>query len=76
MKSASVKTVSVYMKKTHTFKYKPTWIFDTSDTTAEQIMTDYVSASPILKISNVPASKSTTMTLMLNKSEIAYVTIE
>ena len=75
MKNKTVKTITIVIKTSGLFIRRKVWIFDVSESLANEIMEKYENDSQILRIDNVP-SKSGTMTLMLNKANIENVTVE
>lgn len=75
MKNKTVKTITIVIKTSGLFIRRKVWIFDVSESLANEIMEKYENDSQILRIDNVP-SKSGTMTLMLNKVNIENVTVE
>ena len=76
MKNETVKTITIILKPdSGIFGKRHIWIFDTSDKTAEIIKAAYENESKIMSIDNVP-TKHGFMTLMINKNEIKYITIE
>lgn len=75
MKNKTVKTITIVIKTSGLFIRRKVWIFDVSESLANEIMEKYENDSQILRIDNVP-SKYGTMTLMLNKANIENVTVE
>ena len=71
-----MKTVSIYLiKRAQYIVGELYWIFDCSEKTATKILEDWKSDSKTLEIERVPC-KDGTMTLSINKTEIAYVTVK
>lgn len=75
MKNDTVKTVTIVVDSFGLFRHKDTYIFDVSESLAKEIIANYEDQSKTLHINNVP-TKHGTMTLVLNKDRIEYVTVE
>ena len=76
MKSSSVKTIIIEMKCNSLLKSKYELVLDASEATADAIAEAYKSADPVLEIKGLPSKKSSSMMLLINKSEIISICVK